>query len=308
MPRPSPLLLLRLSVLALVFATAVPALAQTKPTETATSERSEKIERAAALADKRSVSVAALPRDSSALAPRAVATPVLDGFRADPDFAYDRVVTQQPSLWDRLMQWLNDRFFRPAGESVSPDVQRWVIYGIAIAALVFAFLKLLGADFGGVFQRRERAAATVEALDDLTALDEVDLGALLTDAERTEAWPLAVRLRYLRLLQALAERDLIVWAPATTNRAYALALEGGSRADLVPAFRDLTRLFEAAWYGDFNVDAALYAEVRRRFAVSMEDVAQTALSAASPGSASPGSTAPGAATTDEASTQPARRP
>ncbi|MEL6769885.1 MAG: DUF4129 domain-containing protein [Bacteroidota bacterium] len=302
MPRLSPLFLLRLSVLALVFATAAPALAQTKPTETATSERSEKIERAAALGDKRSVSVADLPRDSSALAPRAVATPVLEGFRADPDFAYDRVVTQQPSLWDRLMQWLNDRFFRPAGESVSPDVQRWIIYGIAIAALVFAFLKLLGADFGGVFQRRERAVATVEALDDLTALDEVNLGALLTDAERTEAWPLAVRLRYLRLLQALAERDLIVWTPATTNRAYALALEGGPRADLVPAFRDLTRLFEAAWYGDFDVDAALYAEVRRRFAVSMEDIAQTALITVSPGNA-----APSAATTDEASTQPERR-
>ncbi|MEL7361621.1 MAG: DUF4129 domain-containing protein, partial [Bacteroidota bacterium] len=124
--------------------------------------------------------------------------------------------------------------------------------------------------------------------------------------ERTEAWPLAVRLRYLRLLQALAERDLIVWAPATTNRAYALALEGGPRADLVPAFRDLTRLFEAAWYGDFDVDAALYAEVRRRFDVSMEDIAQTALSAALPGSATSGA-APDAATTDEASTQPARR-
>ncbi|MEM8598828.1 MAG: DUF4129 domain-containing protein [Bacteroidota bacterium] len=267
--------LLRRSTLALALLASAPGWAQTKPTEVVPSERAEKIERGLLLLERERQAVAGLPRDSSALAPRSVPGAALKGFRADPDFSYDRVVTQQPSLWERFVQWVNDHLLRPAGDSVPPDVQRWLIYGLAMAALVFALLKLLGADFGGVFQRRERAAATVEALDDLTALTDVDLGVLLVDAERMEAWPLAVRLRYLRLLQALAERDLIVWAPATTNRAYALALEGGPRADLVPAFRDLTRLFEAAWYGDFDVDDALYAEVRRRFETSMQDVAQT---------------------------------
>ncbi|MEM6783933.1 MAG: DUF4129 domain-containing protein [Bacteroidota bacterium] len=246
------------------------ATAQTKPTEPVPSERDEKVERAARMAELEAPPVSTLPRDTVPRRAHALPDAALDDLRADPAYAYDRVVVQQPSLWDQFMAWLSERLFRPASEAIPPDVQRWIIYLLAGAALAFALLKLLGADFGGVFRRRETAVATVQALDDLTAIDEVDLVALLADAERTGAGPLAVRLHYLLYLQALAARDLIDWAPATTNRAYALALEGSPRADLVPAFRDLTRLFEAAWYGDFEVDAELYAEVRRRFGAAMQ--------------------------------------
>ncbi|MEM8557367.1 MAG: DUF4129 domain-containing protein [Bacteroidota bacterium] len=267
---PSPLrLVLPLCVLA-VLAGLSPALGQTKPDAVAPSTRDAKIERAAEVASQGTTSVlpaivSDLPRDSSALTPLVVPTDALDAFRADPDFAYDRVVVQQPSVWERIQRWFIETFLRPADDAIPEDVQRWIVYGLAIALLVFAVLKLLGADFGGVFQRRETTVATVEALDEIEAIEDVDLDRLLGEAERAETWPLAVRLRHLRLLQRLAAQDLIAWAPAKTDRAYLLDLEGGPRADLVPAVRDLTRLFQAAWYGDFDVDEALYADVRARF-------------------------------------------
>lgn len=250
--------------------------AQEKPADAVPSTRPEKVQRAAAVADAAPTPVADLPRDTTARAPRALPAATLEAFRADADFAYDRVVVQRPSLWERFLQWLDETLFQPAGEAVPAGVQRFLLYAAAVGLLAWALLRLLGAEFSSVFRRREATAATVEALDALDAIEDVDLAALLAEAERAEQWRLAVRLRHLRLLQALAARDLVAWAPDKTNRAYRLELEAGPRADLVPAFRDLTRLFEAAWYGDVDVDGALYAEVRRRFEAAQAAVAQTA--------------------------------
>ena len=117
-------------------------------------------------------------------------------------------------------------------------------------------------DAGRVFQRRSRRAPLVlEAADE--DLHTTDFDRLVEEAVAAGQYRRAVRLLYLKTLQTLADDGLIAWQRDKTNHAYVEELR---RPALRPAFARLTDLFEFVWYGDFPVDAALYARMQQHFA------------------------------------------
>lgn len=93
-------------------------------------------------------------------------------------------------------------------------------------------------------------------------LHEAELADFITQAEREGNYPLAMRLHYLALLQALSLNELIRWKKDKTNRQYLSELKGN---ELQPAFSRLTRIFEHYWYGDHDLEAAVYDRVAPDF-------------------------------------------
>ncbi|HLT47855.1 MAG TPA: DUF4129 domain-containing protein [Rubricoccaceae bacterium] len=206
-----------------------------------------------------------VPLDTAAVAPPPVPADALDRFRSDPDYQYERVGAAGPTLWELFWRWVDRTFFEPIARSTSPRF--WRIFWPSLAALILAFVlvRVLSAGGAGLFARRDAGAGGEGALLlDAEDIAEVDLDALLRRALAERRHRDAVRLLYLRALQALAAGGLVDWQKDKTNRDY---LREVRRADagLARPFGEVTQLFEWVWYGEAAVDDARFAAVRARF-------------------------------------------
>ena len=213
--------------------------------------------------------VPANPSDAPERAPRAADTlrplpppATVDAYRADPDFQYDRPRAEGPSLWSLLWDWVVRTLIEPVGRYTSVSFWEGVFVLAAVVALGWVVSRLVGAQGGGVFAGRAPggAAALLDA-DDIAAVDlDARLAAALDGGELREA----VRVRYLLVLQALDAAGAVAWRRDKTNRQY-VGEVAAARADLAAPFRSVTRAFDAVWYGERPVSAALYAQLAPLF-------------------------------------------
>jgi len=161
-----------------------------------------------------------------------------------------------------LWRWLAP-VFNTKGGRVAWDI---IFYGLMGTTLIFAVLKVLQVDLTKVFGRAPRALPLAYETGQEN-IHELNFAEALAQAEAAGNLRLAVRLGYLQLLKQLTDRDFIAWQPDKTNQTYLREL-AASQPTARPAFAELTRQFEYAWYGELPVPAALYQQVReaqRRF-------------------------------------------
>jgi len=92
--------------------------------------------------------------------------------------------------------------------------------------------------------------------------EDINLDKLLSEALAAKNYNMAIRYRYLILLKDLHQQKLIQYQPGKTNYEY---LHEFGKKDLLPQFRDVTRDYEYAWYGRFEIDAVTYQEVAGEF-------------------------------------------
>jgi len=204
---------------------------------------------------------AVLDAPYSTQALRAAPAPaVLDAYRADPAFQYDHPEAEGPSLWDRFWTWLWRSIWQPIQESTSAGFRDWVIIGLAVGALGWVVARLLRTGGVGVFARGARAGVGVGPLMDVEDIAEVDLETRLGHALAAGDHREAVRVRYLRLLQALDAAGVVAWRRDKTNRQYVAEVAAADPRH-APSFRRATRAFDAVWYGERPVSESLYARL-----------------------------------------------
>ena len=204
------------------------------------------------------------------LAARTAPAATLARYRADPAFQYDRPEADRPSLWTLFLRWLKRTVWDPIFENTTAGFRDTVLLLLAALALGWAITRLLRADVGGLFGRRQRAddesVGPLLAVEDIAA---VDLGALLARAEADGRWRDAVRFRYLLALQRLAAGGAIAWRIDKTNRDYLAEIrhaDGRSgSAPVAPPFARATRVFDYVWYGERALDGATYARLGPTF-------------------------------------------
>ena len=189
--------------------------------------------------------------------------PVLDAYRADPDFQYDRPEAEGPSLWDRFWAWVYRTFWEPVARSTTDTFWQWTLAAFAVGVLGWVVTRLLRAEGSGVFGRSAGPSPGAPLLD-VEDIARVDLGAALDQAVAGHDWRQAVRLRYLLALQALDAGGALVWRCDKTNREYGAEV-AASAPDLARPFRDATRAFDAVWYGDRPVSDRLYRRLAPTF-------------------------------------------
>jgi hypothetical protein len=204
-----------------------------------------------------------LPADAAAQPPlRRPAAARLHDLRGQRDFQYveGTGAPEGAGFWARLMAWLwrwLAPVFNTKGGRMAWDI---IFYGLMGGTLIFAVLKLLQVDLTKVFGRAPRALPLAYETSQEN-IHELNFAEALAQAEAAGNRRLAVRLGYLQLLKQLTDRDFIAWQPDKTNQTYLHEL-ATSRPAARPAFAELTRQFEYAWYGELPVSAALYQRVR----------------------------------------------
>ena len=207
--------------------------------------------------------------------------PVVDAYRADPDFQYDRPQAEGPSLWSIVWDWVVRTFFEPIGRYTSVSFWEGALVVAAVLALGWVVARVVGAEGTGVFAGRSPAAPG--ALLDAEDIAAVDLDARLADALGRGDWREAVRVRYLLVLQALEAAGAVAWRRDKTNRQY-VGEVAAARPDLADPFRQVTRAFDAVWYGERPVSQALYGRLAPLFDRAEP---QTAASQAGPAGRAP---------------------
>ena len=199
-----------------------------------------------------------LPLDhSTALPSRRADAERMRELAAQREFQY-REAKMELSFWERFWSWLWEWLGKISATRQGRTTWKYGFYAVLAGILVFAVLKLLQVDIGGVFGRKPRRSALPYDVAGEN-IHEVDFPARIAAAEEAGDFRLATRLGYLAVLKTLTDQGLINWQPDKTNQTYLHELSNGA---LRNSFREATRQFEYVWYGELPLTAALYQQVR----------------------------------------------
>lgn len=160
------------------------------------------------------------------------------------------IYNRQPSLWDRLREWLGELWARLFGSSADLGPVLMPVVVLLVVALAVGVALLLG---GPVRRRRLRGRDSVEVLDD----DVRTAAAIRAAADAAAArgdFRAAVLDRFRAIVRSLDERAVLEDRRGRT--AHEAALAAGAR--LQPCAAELLRaseLFDAVCYGDVTASA-----------------------------------------------------
>lgn len=214
---------------------------------------------------------AILRTDSTDIRQRSFDSTALNHYKTLPEFKYDDGV-KTPSLWTRFWRWFWNwitsifRSAKPHGPSegfwrIFLTCLKYFFIALGLAAIVFIVLKIAGMDTSFLFKRKA-ASAGLPYDESLENIHEISFDEEIERAVASHNYRLAVRLLYLKSLKQLSDASLIDWQPEKTNSAYINEL---SNTNQISTFKLLTRQFEYIWYGEFQIDSALFGQINNMF-------------------------------------------
>lgn len=133
-----------------------------------------------------------------------------------------------------------------------------IIYLIIFVILLLSLLAVMKANNMFIFYSCSRKKRSM-VLPEGTILD---WGGKIATAERDQHYRMAIRFHFLELLYRLHDHGLISYHPETTNADY---LNSMRKYQGYSEFKSLTRIYEYAWYGDFEISESVYQQVAERF-------------------------------------------
>jgi|GEM_PF-1011213 len=140
---------------------------------------------------------------------------------------------------------------------------QYVLWGLAGLFVLFVIYKL--AFTGGGFRRLgTETGSNVKVLEeeDAAPVQGRNFDTVISKAKTEHNYRLAVRYLYLQLLQRLTAAGAIDLAVDKTNTEYLRELTGKPYKEAVA---ELTRYYDYVWYGEFEMDEALYTRVESKF-------------------------------------------
>lgn len=162
------------------------------------------------------------------------------------DAAYWAIKQERPVPLNGFLDFIRRPWFRN------------LVYLVIGVLVILAIYTVLKANNMFIFYASARKKRTL----DLPAEATLDWDMSIAEALRDHDFRLAIRYHFLQLLHRLHDKNLITWHPETTNAEYLLALRKHPRYS---EFQSLTRIYEYAWYGDFEVSESMYRQVAGRF-------------------------------------------
>ncbi len=192
--------------------------------------------------------------DSREITVRYPSTKTITRYRQDPDFSYHTIPPTPTSPWQHITRWIVQRLYNFFSQRRYSPYRTFLSYLLIILTLALVIRILSKSGIGGVFRAKSpRAPNQFNA--ETEEVDQLNLQKLIDDAIARKQYRLAVRFFYLKMLRQLSENQLIVFQTDKTNRDYLNEIESPELRD---EFRDITRLFEYIWYGEFPIDEPLF--------------------------------------------------
>jgi hypothetical protein len=203
-----------------------------------------------------------LRKDSTAVIDiRQMDAKFIDSVKNERAFQYDTQDMRGMSAWDRFWRWVGyqiNQLFERKGYAMGFKIFVW---SLAIFVTCFAIVKLVGMEKINFWIRGQNSQLTMGDINEENIYG-IDFDQAIADAENRSAYREAVRWLYLKSLRVLADNKLIDWKINKTNIDYATELAGGNH---YKDFQQLTRYYEFAWYGEFDLNQQDYQKVSQSF-------------------------------------------
>jgi len=180
--------------------------------------------------------------------------------KADPAYLYEHDIVREPSWWELLKEWLSQWFSSLFGNKVSSFLTDYLFYIIAAAILIFAIYILSKGGLRTFLHGSPRSLGEVAPVEE--DIREMDLPALIAEAEAKGDLRRAIRLHYLLVLRKLVDRGVLDWSPDRTDHDYLAQISDPATRQ---RFAQVARVFQWTWYGRAPLAAERYAELRRPF-------------------------------------------
>ena len=186
--------------------------------------------------------------DSAAISQLHFSDSAFNAYSNNKDFQYETKIVETPSLWDRFWAWLWKLYADIMSSTAGRITMKLLYWVVGIGAVIFFVYKVTRMNRLAMFSKDSTNAMPYN-------IDSEDIHAIPFDEAINEAlqngnYRLAIRLLYLQNLKLLADKDLILWQPNKTNTDYLHELTNDSTKQV---FKNVTNIFEYAWYGSHTV-------------------------------------------------------
>jgi len=182
-------------------------------------------------------------------------------YKNEKEMTQERTMNVSQNFFSKLIGWLFFFFTSTAGRTIL-----WVLVALFIGYLVYkGFL----ADRQALFKREKKVAEEQGAEEVIEEIDNHNWEIQFRNAVKEGNYKLAIRSGYLLILQLLNEHQLIQYRADKTNYDYAYELRD-TRYKL--PFKQLTRQYEFAWYGDYSVAEESFREYMRVYEGLKSDI------------------------------------
>lgn len=186
---------------------------------------------------------------------RSVPDSVIKSLQKRKEFAY----ANDPDYWRREESDSGDQ--EEGGWLDWLTTRNWFRYMIlTVLAIVLMFVIVKIAISNKLFITRGSRKSGIAEEDEL--LNKNNLPTLIQEAEAQNNFRLAVRYRYMKVLQDMDERNIIHLHAQSTNWDYVNRL---GTHPLKKQFLLLTRAYEYVWYGEFEITGEQYSYLKTEF-------------------------------------------
>jgi hypothetical protein len=182
---------------------------------------------------------------------------LIEEYRQMPEYIYDLDPVEQETPWQRFKRWVS-RLITSFAKTLS---FLWFLRYILIGGLfVFFIVVLMRGSLTGLFRPKKAVLAMSYSLSEDPT--QTDWKKKIAEALENKAYRLATRFHFLQILKLLSDSGWIHWKLEKTNRDYLYEIKD---QDLNKYFKDLTRLYEAVWYGNFPILEGDFIQIQNDF-------------------------------------------
>lgn len=195
-------------------------------------------------------------RRRSIIEVRKVPDSVVKRMQNDPDFRY----ANDSSYWQQQKKSEPGAFAKFLDKIARSTFLKIILYLALAIGIIFAIYQVMVANnFFIISGKRKRKPAGESDADDMSFenLDERILHEVNNGNYRQ-----AVRYMYLKTLKLLSEYNFITLHAKSTNQDYVRQMN--NHRGLLQ-FRQLTRIYEYVWYGEFDPSASQFEIIRSNF-------------------------------------------
>ncbi len=189
-----------------------------------------------------------------------------DEYLSQPEYSYEELLREK-NWFEQIKERIGNvwnRFWSKFWEGVEVSGFWEVFFQLAPYLLIFVLMGLLvwlGMKYSGGGSADRKIGFSNLSTDEVLLRSD-NLKSLAEEALKNQDFRLALRYRYLLVLQQLIQRKLIVWKSSKTNYDYQRELR---ETPFFGPFTEVTRIYNFVWYGHFDLDQKAYGDLEGAF-------------------------------------------
>mgnify|MGYP006972337186 CR=1 FL=1 len=205
--------------------------------------------------------------DSSSIQITTIPESVINAYKKNPIYDYEKVIPKEKSFMERVMDWLWERYDQLMRTKYGLLTRNIFFIIIGLSVILFIIYKIFRGDSSPVFEAHKKRKNTFSL--ETEELHQINFDEAIQTALSEGNYSRCIRLLYLKSLKILSEKQLINFQINKTNTTYLRELE---KPSIQLPFEALTQYFERAYYGNEFCEKKDFDQMNEKFIKLKEQI------------------------------------